>query len=82
MTQFVYKDKYIQFRGYIFANGNPVPIKDEATDRILRSHPDFKIFEPKVEPVQVLEEAKIVVEAPKQEPVYQPKKLGRPFKGR
>jgi hypothetical protein len=60
MTQFVYKDKYIQYRGYIFANGNPVVIKDEATDRLLRSHPDFEIFEPKVQ----VEEVEVIKEIP------------------
>jgi hypothetical protein len=94
MTQFVYKDKYIQYRGYIFANGNPVVIKDEATDRLLRSHPDFKIFEPAFgenpllknedlvwdsSMLQVRNEKEIPVK--KEEPVIEAKKRGRPFKG-
>ena len=86
MTQFVYKDKYIQYRGYVFANGNPVSIKDEATDRLLRLHPDFKIFEPVVhiEPeVQVFEEVTVVVPETmysKLETLITKKKPGRPFK--
>jgi len=80
MTQFVYKDKYIQYRGYIFANGNPVSIKDEATDRMLRSHPDFEIFEPKVQVEEVTQPIERVVVETKEVEV---KRRGRPpFKGR
>lgn len=69
MTQFVFNGAYKEYRGYVFANGNPVTIKDDATEKILFTHPEFKVYKSS-------EVTELEVDAPLQ------KKRGRPFKGR
>jgi hypothetical protein len=34
--------KYAEFRGYVFANGNPVTILDRGTLEAIAKRPDFK----------------------------------------
>ena len=42
-AKFVYTGgHYAEFRGYVFANGNPAHIKDGATLEALLKRPDFK----------------------------------------
>lgn len=71
MTQFVFKGAYKEYRGYVFANGSPVTIKDESTDKLLRTLPDFEIYEAR----QTIEAIEPSVELPKEV-----KKRGRPSK--
>ena len=45
-AQFVYTaGPYAEFRGYVFANGNPAHIRDKATLDALLKRPDFKRIE-------------------------------------
>lgn len=41
--KFIYtQGPYIEYRGYVFCNGKPAEVTDEATIRILRGRVDFK----------------------------------------
>ncbi len=40
--QYVYEGKFRQFRGYVFANGNPVTITDRGTQEAIAKDATFK----------------------------------------
>lgn len=44
--QYVYTGKYREFRGYVFANGNPVTIRDRGTLEAISREKDFLKYIP------------------------------------
>lgn len=57
--RFVYtKGPYLEYRGHVFCNGNPVTILDKHTETLLQLNPDFR----------KVEDEKEIQEAPKEVP--------------
>jgi len=48
--QYVYTGKYREFRGYVFANGNPVTILDRGTLEAIVKDDSFKLVPQPVQP--------------------------------
>lgn len=64
MIEFVYTGgKYREFRGYVFANGKPVVIKDAATVAALERDSTFKRFRDE-ERQEATTPAKVLTQSP------------------
>lgn len=54
--RYAYTGKYREFRGHVFANGNPVTILDKGTLEAIQREPDFvKVEDEKVEETKAAE---------------------------
>lgn len=59
--KFVYTEgKYREFRGYVFANGHPANVTDNATIEMLLTNPAFRRCDDEPQKVETPAEAKVL----------------------